>query len=74
MGNKIIMKEVLVKHFKFRSEADLAKGLLEKYGIKSVIQFGLLFGNNVRPNNPADLFVSEKNLDKAKEILGEHKK
>jgi len=64
------METVLVKKFDSIAEAELAKNLLTENGIKSVVQNG----GSVYPTNNSDLmatslFVLEKDLGKAKEVL-----
>lgn len=64
------MSEILLKIFDSLSEAKLAKNLLEKYGIKSIIQRGPLVAiGEIGDIGRTDLFVLEKDIEKAKEIL-----
>ena len=69
-----IFKETLekLKSFSTYSEAELVKNILEKEGIHSVIQKGdLAAGTDFSGYaGNAELYVSEKNFEKAKEILG----
>lgn len=69
------MQEILLKTFNSLAVAGLAKNILERYGIKSVIQKrGLEMiegaGGDIAG---ADLFVTEKDIKKAKKILEELK-
>lgn len=65
------MREVILKSFDSFMEAELIKNLLAKYNIKSFIQRkGLapgVLGN--AEGAGVCLFVAEKDIDKAKQIL-----
>ena len=66
------MKEILLKNFNTVIEAESAKNLLEQHNIKSIIQRkGPTAWGNVDVDG-ADLFVAEKDVDKAKEVLEEN--
>lgn len=56
-----------IKTFKSVMEAELAKNLLKENGIESIVQKGTFAGFS--DAQVADLFVSEKDIEKANEIL-----
>jgi len=60
---------VLLKHFAFSPEAELAKNRLEAEGVKSLIQKTGSSGAYTNLIGEADLFVQEVDLEKAKEII-----
>ena len=64
-------KSVFFKNFANYAEATMAKEILEKEGIKSVIQKGDINAASefVGWIGDVDMFVLENNLDKAKEIV-----
>lgn len=68
-----IMQEILLKTFDSLAIAGLAKNTLEKYGIKSILQKrGLEMAEGAGGDMAgADLFVLEKDIEKAKKILEE---
>lgn len=65
---------ILLKNFPSIMEAEIAKDILEKNGIKSGIQRGNEGASVefVSVVGDANLFVLEKDLKKAKEILEEY--
>lgn len=67
------MKEILLKTFNSLAIAELAKTTLEKYGVKSVLQKkGLEMAEGAGGDIAgADLFVLEKDIEKARKILEE---
>lgn len=52
--------------------AELVKNLLKEHGIEASVQRrGLQFPGDLGDSYGADLFVPEKDVEKAKDILGE---
>lgn len=71
--NSKTMKEIIVKSFNIVAEAESAKNLLEQHDIKSIVQKkGPTAWGNVDADG-ADLFVAEKNVNKAREVLEENR-
>jgi hypothetical protein len=61
---------ILLKRFSSIMEAELAKSLLESQNINCIIKnAGLKFVGDLGDGYGADLFVLEKNIEKAKKIL-----
>lgn len=61
---------VKIKFFDSIIEAELAKNLLKEFKIESVVQRkGLKYPGDMGDSYGADLFVTEKDIDKAKELL-----
>ena len=61
-----------IKFFNSISEAELIKNLLKEHGINASVQKrGLQFPGDLGDSYGADLFVPEKDLERAKDILGE---
>lgn len=65
------MKQILLKSFNSVMEAELVKNLLQASGINSVVQKkGLEWAEGAGGDVAgADLFILEKDVEKAKEIL-----
>ncbi|MCX6702270.1 MAG: hypothetical protein NTW60_00105 [Candidatus Wolfebacteria bacterium] len=64
------MKEVLVGSFNSIAEGELAKNLLLGHGIKCLFQKrGLEFPGDLGDSYGADLFVLEKDAQKAKKVM-----
>jgi len=64
------MKQVCIKRFNSIAEAELAKNLLEKHGIIAMLKNkGLEFPGDLGDSYGADLFVTEKDLKEAREIV-----
>ena len=63
------MNLICLKHYNLLPEAELAKNLLESNGIKSLLQKDGLPGAGLMLVQGADLFVDDKDKEKAKEIL-----
>ena len=66
------MKDICIKNFQMQVEAEIAKSMLEANGIKSVIQKqGFALGGEIPAAGSigVDLFVLEKDFEKAKELL-----
>ncbi|MFH1253386.1 MAG: DUF2007 domain-containing protein [Candidatus Uhrbacteria bacterium] len=63
------MSLILLKHFNFLPEAELAKSRLENEGIRSLLQKEGIPGAAVTLLQGADLLVKEKDLEQAKNIL-----
>ena len=63
----------LLKNFSSLAEAELIKNLLEKEGVKSMIQRGESGAATEFSGaaGDADLFVKKDDFDKAREILGD---
>jgi len=63
---------VKLKRFSSICEAELAKSLLESFGIKSIIKnSGIQFSGDLGDGYGADLFILQKDFDRANEILEE---
>lgn len=63
---------IKIKFFNSITEAELAKNLLKEHGIKVILQKkGVEFPGSRGDSYGADLFIEEKNFNKAKEILDE---
>ncbi len=64
-------KEIVLKTFIHRYEADIAKGLLDEQGIDNMVsdedvggfRIGMIIGESIK------LIVNEKDLEKAKEVI-----
>lgn len=64
-------KEIILKTYIHRYEADIAKGLLDEKGIDNMIsdedvggfRTGMIIGDTIK------LIVNEKDLEKAKEVI-----
>ena len=68
----MIMESVRLKNFGTYAEAELAKNLLEKLGVKARVQKGNnlnTLGEYTGFGGDADLFIFEKDFDKANDIL-----
>jgi len=61
-----------IKFLNSIAEAELVKNLLKEQGIEASVQRrGLQFPGDLGDSYGADLFVPEKDVEKAKDILGE---
>jgi len=61
-----------IKFLNSIAEAELIKNLLKEHGINASVQKrGLQFPGDLGDSYGADLFVPEKDLERAKDILGE---
>lgn len=66
---------IKIKFFNSIIEAELVKNLLKKYKIESMVQRkGLKYPRDMGDSYGANLFVTEKDIDKAKELLKISKK
>ena len=64
-----------IKFFNSIAEAELARNLLKKSGIESLVQRrGMEFPGDMGDSYGGDLFVAEKDTEKAKKILKIHAK
>ena len=64
-------KETLLKRFNSNTLAETAQNLLKSYGITSFLKVegGVRFRGDLGDIYGADLYVSEKDYEKAKEII-----
>jgi hypothetical protein len=64
-------KEIKVKRFNSNTMAETARGLLKRYGIESMIKVegGVEFQGALGDSFGADLYVLDKDYEKAKSIL-----
>ena len=61
---------IKIKFFNSIAEAELTKGLLKENGVESIVQRrGVEFPGDMGDSYGADMFVAEKDVRKAKEIL-----
>ena len=64
------MEEIVVKSFATEQEAELAKNLLQTYGVNSFVQGRGVHSSGIPSDRyGADLFVLEKDAESAKELL-----
>lgn len=68
------LKSVLLKNFRSYADAEMAKELLEKQGIKCGIQRGNAnaFNDFTAYTGDADMFVLEDRLEEAKKIIKDY--
>lgn len=64
------MKEIKIKNFPTRIEAEIGKTMLRSHGIESFLQLEGVHSSGI-PNETlgVDLYVLEKNMEKARELL-----
>lgn len=66
------MNQIYIKRFNSIAETELVRNMLEQHGIKASVQnTGLKYPRDGGDSYGADLFVAEKDVEKAKEILAE---
>ena len=64
------MDQIKIKSFATEMEAELAKGMLGAYGIKSLVQCRGVHSSGISDDRfGAELFVLQTDVEKAKEIL-----
>ena len=65
------LSSIFLKNFPYYADAAMAKEILEKNGIKSVVQRGDLNAHSsfIGWSGDADMFVMEDQIEKAKKIL-----
>ena len=67
------MKTVLLRSYRYRHEADLARALLDAAGIRSVLigdDAGGM-GPHIMSDNPIRLYVASESAAEAEEVLAE---
>jgi hypothetical protein len=64
------MEQISIRWFKTKFEAEMTKKFLEAYGIKSLVQEKGFHSSGIPDDSLGiDLFVLEKDVNKAKELL-----
>jgi len=63
------MNLIRLRHYNLLPEAELAKSLLESNGIKSLLQKDGMPGAGLALIQGADLFVEDKDKERAEEVL-----